>query len=183
MRMLGEYQHRNLALAAAGVRELVGELSEQAVDDAAARVAIPGRFEVRETQGDGPVVVFDGAHNPAGIGELVRVVAAKYPDRRRVAAIAILHDKDIDAMLTVAGTVFDRLVVTQCANPRSEPAAALADRAKALGLDHVLEPDPREALARARDLAGDEGVAVATGSLYLLADLERDPATGRVSQL
>jgi dihydrofolate synthase/folylpolyglutamate synthase len=183
MRMAGEYQHRNLALASAGVRELLGDLTDEAVDRAAMRVAVPGRFEIRHEQPGGPIVVFDGAHNPAGMQELVRLVEAIYPDRRRVAAIAILHDKDIDAMLGLAATVFEPMVITQCANPRAEPAAALAERAKALGLAHVVESDPRMALVKARELAGPEGVAVATGSLYLLADLERDPLTGRVSGL
>jgi len=36
--------------------------------------------------------------------------------------------------------------------------------------------DPRLALARARELAGPGGVVIATGSLYLVADLM---ATGR----
>jgi folylpolyglutamate synthase/dihydropteroate synthase len=31
--------------------------------------------------------------------------------------------------------------------------------------------DPEDALARARELAGDEGAVLVTGSLYLLADL------------
>jgi dihydrofolate synthase/folylpolyglutamate synthase len=31
--------------------------------------------------------------------------------------------------------------------------------------------DPREALARARALAGPKGVVIATGSIYLVADL------------
>ena len=32
-------------------------------------------------------------------------------------------------------------------------------------------PDPPRALARARELAGRDGVVIATGSLYLIADL------------
>jgi dihydrofolate synthase/folylpolyglutamate synthase len=183
MRMAGDYQHRNLALAAAGVRQLLGDLTDAALDSAAMSVAVPGRFEVRPGTGDGPVVVLDGAHNPAGMAELVRLVETTYPDRRRVAAISILHDKDIDAMLKLAGDVFELLVITQCANPRAEPADSVAARARALGLPNVVEPEPRAALARACELAGPEGVAIATGSLYLLADLERDPSTGRVSQL
>ena len=183
MRMAGDFQHRNLALAAAATRELLGELDDEAVQAAALSVAVPGRFEVVQP-GDGEAaVVLDGAHNPAGMRELVALVRSAYPDRKRVAAIAILHDKDLDAMLKLAGGVFEQLVITQCANARSEPARALAARAQALGLRHVVEPDPRAALALARDLAGPEGVAIATGSLYLLADLEHTASTGRVSQL
>ena len=35
----------------------------------------------------------------------------------------------------------------------------------------VLERDPRRALERAREMAGADGAVVATGSIYLVADL------------
>ena len=183
MRLAGDYQHRNFALAAAAAGELLGEIGEDALDAAAAHVRIPGRFDVRDQTDGGAIVVLDGAHNPAGMAEFAALMMSAYPGVKRVAAISILHDKDIDAMLQLTGAAFDELVITQCANPRVEPAVAVAARARALGLSHVIEPEPRAALALARKLAGAGGVAVATGSLYLLADLEREAATGRVSQL
>jgi dihydrofolate synthase/folylpolyglutamate synthase len=47
-----------------------------------------------------------------------------------------------------------------------------------------IEPDPRKAISRARELAGEHGTVLATGSIYLVADLLR-PAGGarRVSAL
>ena len=38
-------------------------------------------------------------------------------------------------------------------------------------------PDPRAALARARELAGPDGAVVATGSIYLVADLVSAPGS------
>ena len=35
-------------------------------------------------------------------------------------------------------------------------------------------PDPRGAVERAREIAGPDGAVVATGSIYLIADLVRD---------
>jgi len=35
-------------------------------------------------------------------------------------------------------------------------------------------PEPAQALARARELAGRDGAVLVTGSLYLLADLSAD---------
>ena len=126
---------------------------------------MPGRFEVREPDGRGATVVLDGAHNPAGMKELVGLVQSEYPDVKRVAAISILHDKDSDAMLSLAAGAFEQLVITQCSNPRVEPADSLDSRAQALGIEHVVERDPQRALALARELAGPDGLAVATGSL------------------
>jgi dihydrofolate synthase/folylpolyglutamate synthase len=183
MRLAGDYQHRNFALAAAAVRELVGAIDEQVLNAAATSVEIPGRFEVRDPGDGGATVVLDGAHNPAGMKALVALVKASYPDVRRIAAISILHDKDIDAMLTLAATAFEQLVITQCSNPRVEPSDSVAARAHELGIAHVVKRDPDTALTVARELAGSGGLAVATGSLYLLADLGRGSATSRVSGL
>ena len=38
-------------------------------------------------------------------------------------------------------------------------------------MDPIVEPDPHRALALASDLAGPEGAVLATGSIYLVADL------------
>jgi dihydrofolate synthase/folylpolyglutamate synthase len=43
--------------------------------------------------------------------------------------------------------------------------------------------DPRAALDRARALAGPGGVVVATGSIYLIADLLRPVGQARASML
>ena len=43
--------------------------------------------------------------------------------------------------------------------------------------------DPRAGLACARELAGPEGLVVATGSIYLVADLLRPAGAGRASML
>ncbi|MBA3327747.1 MAG: hypothetical protein H0T43_05550, partial [Solirubrobacterales bacterium] len=40
-----------------------------------------------------------------------------------------------------------------------------------------VEPDPHRALSLARELAGPDGVVLATGSIYLIADLLRGPVS------
>jgi dihydrofolate synthase/folylpolyglutamate synthase len=43
--------------------------------------------------------------------------------------------------------------------------------------------DPRAAVARAAELAGPDGAVIATGSIYLIADLVRESEGARVSRL
>ena len=47
----------------------------------------------------------------------------------------------------------------------------------------LVEPDPRAALRRARERAGPGGVVLATGSIYLVADLLRPAGQARASTL
>ena len=59
-------------------------------------------------------------------------------------------------------------------NPRAIPAQELARLAAPHFARVEAVPDPDEALARARTLAGPEGAILVTGSLYLLAALSLD---------
>ncbi|HEX7255511.1 MAG TPA: Mur ligase family protein [Gaiellaceae bacterium] len=129
--------------------------------DAQPEVQLPGRLERRGRE------LWDGAHTPAGttwlrerIDEPVDVVVA-----------SILADKDADAMLRDLASVSRRLVATRSSSPRAVPAEELADRAAAHFAEVEVEPDPRDALERARQ--SSRGLVLVTGSLYLLADLAK----------
>jgi dihydrofolate synthase/folylpolyglutamate synthase len=185
----GGFQERNFALACAAAQAFLGrELDPQAVAAAAASTLVPGRFEVVSTGAGGPEVVFDGAHNPVGAQALAASLPAFVGDRPLALVISILDDKDAAEMLRALLPLATHVVCCQCANPRALPAGTLASLASQLGFEGaIVEPDPRAALARARELvaggaAGEGGVALATGSLYLLADLLR-PADGRAASM
>jgi dihydrofolate synthase/folylpolyglutamate synthase len=132
-------------------------------------VALPGRFEVVATD---PLEIWDGAHNPAGLGH----VLALLPERDFVVVASILADKDLDEMLRLLSRAGRRLVATQSDNPRALAAADLARRAGPYFEQVAAEPDPCEAVRAARAAEGAEGVLV-TGSLYLLATLRNVRST------
>jgi dihydrofolate synthase / folylpolyglutamate synthase len=78
----------------------------------------------------------------------------------------------------------DHVVFTRPANPRSLSPATLTTLAEKLGGPPVeTVPGPQAAVARARELAGPNGVVLATGSIYLIADLVREDADARASTL
>ena len=73
---------------------------------------------------------------------------------------------------------------TRRRNPRALPPATLASLAGSSAAPHAeIEPDPRAALRRARELAGPDGAVLATGSIYLVADLAGRPGRRRASTL
>jgi dihydrofolate synthase / folylpolyglutamate synthase len=78
----------------------------------------------------------------------------------------------------------DALVLTASQNPRALPPPTLQSLAGQLGGPPAeVIRDPRAALARARALAGPDGLVLATGTIYLVADLLRPAGTGRASML
>ena len=166
------YQRGNFAIAAAAVEALIGPLDPGAVSRAAAASAVPGRLQ---RLGEAPLILFDGAHNVAGVRTLTQALDEVVGDRRLVVVASILGDKDPGEMLgellprSVAG------VLTQAANPRALPAPELLARAPRGDWELHSRPEPREALELARELAGRDGAVLVTGSLHLVGDLLSDP--------
>jgi dihydrofolate synthase / folylpolyglutamate synthase len=151
----------NLGLAVAAAEAFLG----RSVDPHAAEVVqVPGRLERRA---DHPLEIWDGAHNLAGMGYLL----PRLPARPFTIVASILADKDADAMLAALSAAGETFVATQSSNVRAVPATALAERARARFETVEAVPEPKTALARARELAGSDGAVLVTGSLYLLADL------------
>jgi len=173
---LGSFQRRNFALAMAAAEAYLGTLDAAAVARAAAEVRIPGRLQI---VGRGPLTLFDGAHNPDGMAALAESLPEIVAGRVLVAVVSILDDKDAAAMLATLVPVCDALVLTSSQNPRALPPPTLQSLVRQLhGPSCELVREPRAALDRAGELAGPSGVVLATGSLYLVADLLR-PARGQ----
>jgi dihydrofolate synthase / folylpolyglutamate synthase len=119
---------------------------------------LPGRFERR----DG--LVLDGAHTPEAVDWLLE----RLPAEEHVVCVSILRDKDSSAILSRLARAGSTLVATRSSNDRALDEKELARRAEPY-FEHVeTAPDPRQALARARELGPR---VLVTGSLYLLADL------------
>jgi dihydrofolate synthase / folylpolyglutamate synthase len=175
------YQAANFAVAAAAARAHLGELDPRVVADVAGRIKVPGRMQV---VGQRPLTIYDGAHNPSGVEALAAALPDAIGARPLIAVVSILDDKDAAGMLRalvgkIAGAVF-----TSSRNPRALSPATLASLADQLGgpASEIVR-DPRAAVARAQELAGPDGAVLATGSIYLVADLLADPARRRASAL
>ncbi len=179
---LGSFQRRNFALARAAAEAYLGALDPAAVATAAAEVRVPGRLQI---VGHDPLTLLDGAHNPDGIAAVVQSLPeiAGSCDHL-VAVVSILDDKDASRMLATLLPTCDAVILTHSQNPRALPPPTLQSLARQLhGPPSEVVPDPPMALERARELAGPEGVVLATGSIYLVADLLRPARKGQASAL
>jgi dihydrofolate synthase/folylpolyglutamate synthase len=182
LRAGGGYQRRNFAAAMTAARAFLGrDPAPASVAAVAAELVVRGRFEVIEGS---PVTLLDGAHNDGGIEALAQSLPSFSAGRRLVAVVSILDDKDAAGMLARLLVHCDALVCTACSSPRALPAATLASLAGQIGgAPATVVAGPHTALARARELAGEAGVVLATGSIYLIADLLRPPGAAAGSQL
>jgi dihydrofolate synthase/folylpolyglutamate synthase len=176
LRAGGGYQRRNFAAATAATAAFLGrEVDPRRAAEVAAALVVPGRFEVLD---GAPVTLLDVAHNDGGIEALTQSLPAFAAGRRLVAVVSILDDKDAGGMLARLLATCDAVVCTACTSPRALPAATLASLAGQIGgAAATVVPEAHAALARARELAGEDGVVLATGSIYLISDLLRSPGS------
>ena len=174
LRAPGDFQRLNFGLARAAAEAFLDrEPDAEALRRAAAEVEVPGRLQVVAER---PLVVHDGAHNPAGARALAGALPEVTGGRQLTAVIAVLDDKDAAGILTALLPSCERAVFTKCSHPRSLPPATLASLADQVrpGFEAEAVADPHAAVERAAALAGPDGAVLVTGSIYLIADLVRD---------
>ncbi|HET9737079.1 MAG TPA: cyanophycin synthetase [Solirubrobacteraceae bacterium] len=175
------YQRANFAIAIAAARAHLGELDPTRVAEVAARVTIPGRMQVVSGR---PLTIYDGAHNPSGVEALAAALPEATAGRRPVVVMSILDDKDAAGMLRALAGKTSGAVFTSSTNPRALSPATLASLwAQVGGGASEIAAEPRAAVRRAQELAGPEGAVLATGSIYLVADLVAEPGRRRASAL
>jgi dihydrofolate synthase / folylpolyglutamate synthase len=178
LRAAGEFQRRNFALACAAAGAFLGHLDRELATQVAAAVAIPGRLE---RVAERPPTYLDVAHNPEGAAALAQSLPALAGGRRIIACLAILADKDAEAIVRALAPALDRAVCTEVPvgalagqgrpGARSRPAAELVAACEGAGLPAEAEPRFEVALARARKLAAaePEGLLLIAGSHYAIA--------------
>ncbi|HET8758592.1 MAG TPA: cyanophycin synthetase [Solirubrobacteraceae bacterium] len=175
------YQATNFAVAAAAARAHLGALDPARVAAVASQIKVPGRMQA---VGERPLTIYDGAHNPSGVEALAATLPAMVGNRPLTVVVSILDDKDAAGMLRALLSSAAAAVFTTSRNPRALPPATLASLAEQLGgPPSEIVRDPRAAVARAQALAGPDGAVLATGSIYLVADLLSDPARQKASAL
>ena len=171
--LLGAYQPPNAVLAA-GAAHVLG-LGEGPVRRGLAGARWPGRFQVLPPGAPGdPVLVLDGAHNPAGARALAASLAEYFPGQPVTLVLAIFADKDRAGILEALAPTAARIVVTAVRSPRAgspRDLFALA-AAHAHRLPHGVQV--ADSVAAALDLATRPAltpVVCVAGSLYLVGEV------------
>jgi len=174
----GDHQADNGA-AAVLLAEILRDLGEVRLDPGAVERGLsdarwPGRLELLPGPGgaQGPDLLLDGAHNPAGCAMLAAYLGRHQPRRpRRVLLFAAMRDKEAAAMLEALRPVVDEAILTGLPVARGTPPSDLEPVARRLGLPAAVEPEPIAGLERASRHAGPGGLVIACGSLYLVGAL------------
>lgn len=110
--LLGKHQIENVSLAiqsAMEIRNMRFKLPEESIYSGVESVFWPARFQILRKN---PVIVLDGAHNPAGIKALKNSLRELFPGERFAFLIGILKDKDWEVMMKEIFSITSEIIFT-----------------------------------------------------------------------
>ena len=172
----GEHAAHNAAAAVAAVEALLERaLDEDAVRGAFAGATVPGRLEV---VGRHPLIVLDGAHNPAAAEALAAAMPEAFAWERLRLVVGVFANKDLEGIAGRIAPLADEVFACATTSVRARPAEEVADAFSRMGVATQVFPDVRGALDAARADAGEGDLILVTGSLYTVADARRALVAG-----
>ena len=166
--LLGAHQRENAATALAALEASGLELSYSAIQNGFYRVKWPARFEIARLE---PPVIFDSAHNADSFRRLRQTLDEHFPGRPVYLIFGVSEDKMILDMIEAIRPRLTRLIATQSTHPRALEAEKIVEMASQAGVECEAATPVEAALARALDLAGETGVVLSAGSLFVTAGI------------
>lgn len=169
--LLGQYQQVNAAAAVAALDVLrcAGwRFSPRSVHRGLASVRWPARCEVMSHN---PLLIVDGAHNPHGAQALATALLELWGPTPWQLVLGASQGKDLQGMLTVLLPHAAAVVATQAEHPRALPATLVAEAVVQRGRSALVAASPAQALDLALAGAAPGQPIVATGSLFVAADI------------
>lgn len=147
------------------------------VDEAAIRQGLQsvrweGRLEVIDQY---PMVLLDGAHNPAAADALARHLEAFrvcHPESRILLVLGMMRDKDHRGFVAPLQHLVSEVILTQASLARSATVRELHAALEEWGVPIHATPLPAEALMLAKTRATTRDLICVTGSLMLLGDVK-----------
>jgi dihydrofolate synthase/folylpolyglutamate synthase len=168
--LCGEHQITNAAIALSALELLMRKgigISEQSIYQGLAEVKWPGRLEIVSEQ---PLVILDGAHNPAGVKSLKQYLKNKLNGRRLTLVVGIMADKSWRVMLHALIPIADRLIITRPQNDRAVDTETLTAFIRPFRKEFHVLPRVDEAMATAIKHASHKDAVCLAGSLYAVGE-------------
>lgn len=171
--LLGRHQLDNAAVAIGLAKCLEMKtrfkISEEAVRRGVLDARWPGRLE---RVAEHPTVILDGAQNPESINKLLIALKRHFTYENLCVVFGVSSDKDAVSMLAEILPEAHLVFATRSSNPRALDPDALADLVEgAVNLRPV--HDAAQAFEEACAEAGESGLVLVTGSLFLVAEIRK----------
>ncbi|HSS98228.1 MAG TPA: folylpolyglutamate synthase/dihydrofolate synthase family protein [Terriglobales bacterium] len=175
--LVGRHQLRNIALAIAAADELAQQgfpVTPKAIEGGIRETRWPGRFQVIPAHDSQSEIVLDVAHNPDGAWALRSTLSAVYEDQPFTIVFGAMLDKDVRQVTEILFPIAEQVIATRADNPRAASPEQIREASSRVSVEIEDAASVSSALARAKTLAGANGLVVVTGSIYLVGEAMRE---------
>ena len=179
--LLGRFQVQNAVAAAAAAWHLNQEgfaIPRRAFVEGLRKASWPGRLEAILER---PLVVLDGAHNPAGASEVASFVREQWSGRRLRLVYASMRDKAIGEISSILFPLAEEVYLTQPEDTRAASPEEILAAARYRPPYIIVEPEPARALESAYRASSPDDVVLACGSLFLVGAIKRALLEGKLT--
>lgn len=167
LKMIGQHQHENAALAITTLFEMYQrgmiQLNFNTMIEAIEHTTWSGRIEKVQEE---PLILIDGAHNKESIDALVDTLKQYYTDKKIDVLFAAIDGKPIGKMMSSIEEIANRFYVTTFDFPKALPIDAVYDYLEHHHIEKVQDyPQFIEQY--------DGELLVVTGSLYFISEVRK----------
>ena len=180
LQLAGKFQVRNAVMAAVAANQLgrAGlSIPPAAVREGLQSAAWPGRLEAI---GQRPLILLDGAHNPAAAREVAEFVRRHFEGRKLRLVYASMRDKAIGEISNILFPLARAVYLTKPGLDRAATPEMILQSAQATPHEVITEPDPVRALEQAIYSSLPEDVVLVAGSLFLVGAVKNAIFEGRL---
>jgi dihydrofolate synthase/folylpolyglutamate synthase len=169
--LLGDFQMENASLAIAAIEILQQQgvnISYRDILQGIRRVRWPARMQILSLS---PLIIIDGAHNAYSLKRLIESIRKYFTYSRAYVIFGSSGDKDIIGMGRELEGFADRVFLTSSHHARAASVDYLQKLLKNSNLNTSREFDAVKSLAAARSIVRRGDLILATGSLFLAAEI------------
>ncbi len=170
----GEHQAANMLTAYTALRELkksFTKITDNSLIAGFAKAYIPARLEKVQ---ENPLVIMDGGHNYDCAIAVRRFVDGNLADKRKVALIGMMKDKECDRVLQVMAPLFDEVIITKPEGARAQGVRELCEMTKKYNSNVKFCENPCDAFLLAMGECKAEDALVVFGSFYLAGEIKEN---------
>lgn len=168
LNLIGRHQIVNATIAL-GALELISEnfdIKETSIRRGLKTVFWPGRFEIIKRR---PLIILDGAHNPAAAYALKKTLISFRPSDL-ILVLGIMGDKDLNGIVRNIVLLANRVIVTAPDSDRAAQPDVLLNVVKKYNKDVMAIVPVPSAIGKAINLAKSTSTILITGSLYTVGE-------------
>lgn len=178
LRLAGEFQAQNAALAALAVRLAFPEITERQIERGLSKAFLPARFEIQKNIPGYkaiPFLLLDGAHTPGSVSFTLQTMEKVFPpDEKFNLLFACAADKNAVEIASLVKNHFSKIFITKPGNTKQTDIEKIKSAFAAAGIEFACDEDFIRQIRHALSVSNDEKRSLAvTGSFYLVSEVKK----------